>query len=68
MKYLSAIHQEENEKGSAVLKDEFTKEETIITMPAGRFEKFYRKFGNLIGQRVEVANGWIFPQSQEPKN
>jgi len=68
MKYLAAIHHEENEQGFAILKDVFTNEETIITMPAGRFEKFFRKFRNLIGQRVEVANGWIIPQSQETKN
>jgi len=68
MKYLVAIYQEENEKGSAELKDAFTNEETIITMPADRFEKFFRKFRHLIGQRVEVANGWIFSQSQEPQN
>jgi len=41
MKYLSTIHQEENKKGIAVLKDEFTKKVTIITMPAGHFEKFF---------------------------
>jgi hypothetical protein len=63
MKKLQKIHVELNNHGVVVLEDLQTKEETIITMPADRFAKFLRKFRDLVGQQVEVANGWIFPAS-----
>ena len=65
MKLLKKIYTEENHQGYAVLEDTFTKEETIITMPADLYTRFLKKFKDLVGQQVEVANGWIFPLSSK---
>jgi hypothetical protein len=65
MKLLKKIYTEENQHGYAVLEDTFTKEETIITMPADLYTRFLKKFKDLVGQQVEVANGWIFPLSSK---
>lgn len=62
MKLLRRIHKDESNQGYAVVEDAQTKEQIIITMPADRFSRFWRKFRDLIGQQVEVANGWIFPK------
>jgi hypothetical protein len=66
MKLLKKIQNEENEVGFAIVEDAKTKEVIIITMPAERFKRFFRKFSNQIGQRVEVANGWIYPATIKP--
>lgn len=63
MKLLKQIFKEDNDRGTAVVLDTATSEEFIITMPADRFSRFMRKFRNLIGKPVEVANGWIYQKS-----
>jgi len=60
MKVIKKVFASNESTGSVVIEDYFTKEETIITMPADRFERFSRKLGKSEGQQVEVANGWIF--------
>jgi hypothetical protein len=64
MKLLKRIFEEDSRYGVAILEDEKTKEVTIITMPAERFQKFLRKFKSFLGRRVEVSNGWIYPLEQ----
>jgi hypothetical protein len=66
MKLLKNIFLEDQFHGVAVIQDPKTKEETIITMPAERYQKFIRKFKFLLGRRVEVANGWIYPLDTQP--
>lgn len=61
MKVLLSIRQQTDNTGMAIIQDRFTKEEIIITMPADRYGRFFRKFRDHVGRQVEVANGWVIP-------
>ena len=63
---LKHIFQEENQTGFAAQQNRLTKEEIIITMSAGRFTRFFRKFRDNEGWQAEVANGWVTPAKGHP--
>jgi len=68
MKYVSAIHHKENEKAIAILKQTFNQRKPSSPYPLAASKVFFRKFRNLIGQRVEVTIRWIYPGRQDKKN